>query len=257
MLGRLDCAAMPRPLVLLIAVALLACSRPQPSAEYERARQLWTGLVQARADDAVEDPRADEVLALLDSVPRDSADAAAAAELRARIEGERKVRSEERARREKLVAGAGAAPETPSVGGREPGAPGGAIEDVEARPPAGVPLATGMKLDDFRAAYGKCFEERGPVQLTGADGGPRPGAMWVMKDDEACRKEHAPLAGQAVLFAGGALAGIAPAASARKVETRRQVQLGRLPDGGVGIREGGEVVPVPAGAKLVMDGGSP
>jgi len=249
---------MPRPLALLAAVALLACSRPQPSAEYEHARQLWTGLVQARADDAAEDPRADEVLALLDRVPPDSADATAAAELRARIEGERKARSEERARREKLVAGAGAALATPGAGAPEPGAPAGAAQDVEARPPVGVPLAIGMKLDDFRAAYGRCFEERGPVQLTGADGGAaHPAAMWVMKDDEACRKELAPLAGQAVLFADGALAGVAPAASARKVETRRQVQLGRLPDGGLGIREGGKVVPVPAGAKLVVDGGAP
>jgi hypothetical protein len=247
---------MRRPFILLVAM-LLACSRPQPSPDYERARQLWTSLVQARADGAAEDPRADEVLALLDRVPPDSADAAGAAELRARIEGERKARGEERARREKLVAGAGAVQAMPALSAQEPGAARPPAQEAAAAP-TGVPLAMGMKLDDFRAAYGKCFEERGAVQLTGADGGaPRPAVLWVMKDDEACKKEHAALAGQAVLFAGGALAGVAPASSARQVESRRQVELGTLPDGGVGIREGGKVVPVPAGATLVLDGGTP
>ncbi len=49
----------------------------------------------AETDEAAEDPCADEVRALLDGVPRDSADAAAAAELRGRIEGERKAHVEE------------------------------------------------------------------------------------------------------------------------------------------------------------------
>ncbi len=236
----------------MFALALLvACSRPQPSADYERARQLWTGLVQARGEEAAEDPRADEVLALLDRVPKESADAAAAAELRGRIEGERKSHLEELARRQKLVAGAGEAPSMPVGSVPAPEA------QAEPQPAAAPALALGMKLDEFRASYGDCFESKGPVRLTSSDGGaPRAAQMWVMKADEGCRNKNPKLVGQALLFADGALAGTGPAASVKEVEIVRRVELGTLPDGGLGERVDGGVVPLPAGARLVLDGGS-
>lgn len=237
-----------RWLALASLAALLACSRPRPSPDYDRAQQLWTALVQARGDAAAEDPRADEVLALLDRVPRDGVDAPAAAELRGRIEGERKAHVEELARRQKLVAGAGASAAAP----RDSAAP--AAEAGPARPAA---LAPGMKLEAFREAYGECFEPLGPAQLTSPDGGaPRSGEMWVMKDDAACREKHPQLAGQAVLFAEEALVGVAPAASARKERVVRQAELGRLPDGGIGEVVDGGVVPLPAGAEVILDGGA-
>jgi hypothetical protein len=229
------------------AIAMvLACSRPQLSPDYDQARQLWTTLVQTRGDAAAEDPRADEVLALLDRVPRDSADAPAAAELRGRIEGERKAHVEELARRQRLVAGAGAIPSAPS----EPGAP-----TTEPRPPSRAALVPGMKLEVFRESYGDCFESTGPAQLTSADGGAaHPGEMWAMKDDAGCREKHPQLAGEVVLFAEEALVGVAPAASAKKVV--RQVEIAPLPDGGVGERVDGGVVPLPPGAEIVADGGA-
>jgi hypothetical protein len=42
---------------------LLACSRPQPSPEYEQARALWTTVMQERGTDAGDDPRAQAVSA--------------------------------------------------------------------------------------------------------------------------------------------------------------------------------------------------
>jgi hypothetical protein len=234
--------------------ALLACSRPQPSPDYERARQLWTSLVQTRGDAAAEDPRTDEVLALLERVPKESPDAPAAAELRGRIEAERKSHVEELARRQRLVAGAGEAPDMPAGSGAAtaegPAEPGPA--------PARVPaVVVGMKLDEFRASFGDCFDSKGSVQLTSPDGGPpRAGQMWAMKDEEGCRGKYPQLAGQMVLFADGALAGISPAASVKRVETVRPVELGRLPDGGLGERVDGGVVPLPEGARLLLDGGA-
>jgi hypothetical protein len=255
----LDFAAMirsGRPLLPTRALALgalailLACSRPQPSPDYDRARQLWTSLVQSRGDAAAEDPRADEVLVLLDRVPKDSSDAAAAAELRGRIEGERKAHVEELARRQKLVAGAGSIPSVPAA----PGGP--AAEDVRPSRPAAPALVPGMKLEAFREGYGDCFESKGPVQLSSPDGGAsRPAEMWVMKGDAACRDKHPQLAGQAALFAAGALVGMAPVASAKTVQVRRQVELAPLPDGGLGERVDGGVVPLPPGAEIIMDGG--
>ncbi len=243
---------MLRILLMFAFAALLACSRPQPSPDYERARQLWTSLVQARGEGAAEDPRADEVLALLDRVPKESLDAPAAAELRGRIEGERKGHVEELARRQRLVAGAGEAPDMPAGSGAA--AAGGPAEPGPARAPA---LTVGMKLDEFRASFGDCFDSKGSVQLSSPDGGhPRAGQMWVMKEEEGCRGKYPQLAGQVVLFADGALAGVSPAAAVKRVETVRPVELGTLPDGGLGERVDGGVVPLPEGARLLLDGGA-
>jgi hypothetical protein len=232
-----------------LAAALLACSRPQPSPEYEQARARWTALVQARGDDAAEDPGAEEVLALLGRVPPSSADAADAAALRTRIEGDRRARAEERARREKLDAAAGAPQAMPSAATEGAKAPGGAAERAEA-----AALPAGMKEQEFRDAYGDCFAPQGGIDVAGADGGAaQRGEMWTLKPDPSCREKHPSLDGKVVVFSGGALAGVAPAAAVRKVERREQVKVGALPDGGVGILVDGGVAPVPAGATLSVD----
>jgi hypothetical protein len=242
---------MVRLVLAAAAAALLAgCSRPRPSPEYERARADWTALVQARGDAAPEDPAAGEVLALLARVPAESADAAAAAELRQRIEGERRARSEERARREKLVAAAGApqAIPAPSEGGG-----GAAATSAERAARDEVASLRGEKLEDFRAARGDCFERRGPVSVTSADGGARPGELWALKPGDACREKYPALESQVVVFTDGALSDVAPAASVRTSERRERVALGALPDGGIGIAVDGGVMPIPPGATLEVD----
>jgi hypothetical protein len=240
---------------MALAVAILACSRPRPSPEYGEARQLWTDVVRARGDGAAEDPRADEVLALLERVPHDSLDAPAAAELRGRIEGERKARLDELRRREELVAAAGAIPSMPATGSSSASAPTGA--QAERAPPRA--LVPGMKLEEFREKYGRCFERRGPVQVTSPGGGaPRPGEMWAMKDSESCREEDPQLVGQLVLFSGGAFVGLGSKDELKTMEVRREVEVGTLPDGSLGEKVDGKVVPFPEGAKLErVDGGKP
>jgi hypothetical protein len=234
---------------------LAACSRPQPSPEYERARALWSEIVKARADDASQDPRADEVLALLAQVPSSSADATAAGELRGRIEGDRKARAEERERRERLVAQAGAPQEMPSGGSAVAPPPAPAGEGESAAPAPAIRI--GMTVKELEKEFGDCFARREPVRIGGGpDGGAREGDLWAMKDDEGCRARHAALVGQGILVAGGQVAGVSPLDKARKVEVRRVVELAPLPDGGAGMRVDGGVVPLPAGATVTpLDGG--
>jgi hypothetical protein len=244
-----------RTLVLACAAAA-ACHRPAPSPDFERARQAWTALVQERGDDAAEDARAGDVLALLGRVPADSLDAAAAQELRDRIERERQAREGERRRRAELVAKAGAPTEAPAVGAAPAPAPEAAVQPRAPEPIEG--LAVGTKLDAFRAAHEGCVEPRGPVRLAGRDGGGAAGETWALKPGEPCATRFHHLAGQLVVFAGGALAGVSPATAVKRVDVRENVELGRLPDGGVGIRTDGGVVPPPAGSRVeVLDGGRP
>jgi hypothetical protein len=246
--------------LFLVLAALLACARPQPSPDYEHALQLWTRLVQARGFDAAEDPGADEVLALLDRVPKDSLDAAAAADLRKRIAQDRAARAAERARREALTAAAGEAVSASGAGegaaepaGREPAgavarAPGAAL-------PGG--LTPGMKIEDVKAAYGDCVEERGPAELDPGDGGTsRPARLLSLREGD-CRTRHPALAGQAVVFVDDALVVVSSLANAKRTEVTRTMDLGKLPDGGVGMVTDGGVVPLPVGATLrSLDGGS-
>ncbi|MFL5261187.1 MAG: hypothetical protein ACJ79L_02110 [Anaeromyxobacteraceae bacterium] len=234
--------------------ALVACSRPRPSPEYEEARQRWAAIAREQGDAAAEDPRADGVLSLLAKVPAESLDAPGAAELRARIEGERRARAEERERRARLVAGAGALPSMPASsagGGAGAGGAGAPAEGPGATPAA---LAPGTTLDAFRAATGDCFERRGPIQIGAPDGGAAsPGEAWALRGDAGCQERWAAASGKLVLFTGGSLTALSPASAARTVETRERVKLGTLPDGGVGILTDAGVVAPPPGAQIIPD----
>ncbi len=247
---------MARRLVTLgLALLLVACSRPRPSPEYDRARTLWGEIVRARPAAPADDPRSDEVLRLLDAVPRDSADAADASALRDRIARERAEGAAERARREELARRAGPAEALPAPsaapGNGGPTRAGGAPQQ-----PALPPLATGMKLDDFRAAYGSCFAPGGAVQITSTERSPRAGEMWVMKDDPRCREAHPSLVGQTVLFADGTIAGVSPVSAMKRIEVRREVQLAPLPDGSTGMVVDGAVVPLPPGTTVAPPAGA-
>jgi hypothetical protein len=226
-------------MVALLA-SLLACSRsPKPSPDYERARSLWTTVVVERGMDAGDDPRAEEVLALLDRVPNESPDAAAAADIRSRISSLRKDSEAERERRARVLGrldgSTGAQPSEDTSGAAAPGRPA---------------LAMGMKLEEFRVACGECVEPKGPVKLEAAGGAHRDGEMWVLKDGDDCRARHPQLVDRAAVFVGGALASLSPLSSMRTVEVRRQVELAPLPGGGQGMVVDGKVVPLPPGSKV-------
>jgi hypothetical protein len=247
-------AATAQRCLYILAASLLACSSPRPSPEYERARSLWTEIVAARPQAPAEDPRADEVLALLRRVPHDSADAPAAAELRERIEAERREVAADRARRERLAAGAAApAPPLPPPARGLATVSGRGSPEADASPP---PLPPGLKLEEFRSRYGTCFDDAGPATVTMPDAGPREGVVWLMKDDARCREAYPRLAGQVAVFVGGALAGVRPREELRRVETRREAEVVPLPDGGVGMRVDGGIVPLAPNARVLpVDGG--
>ena len=261
---------MTRLLAAACAVALACTPSPKPSPDYERARQLWTDLVQQKPDAAADDPRADEVLALLDRVPKDSSDAAAAADLRGRIAEQRQALAAERKHRAELegaaAAKAGPTAVPPEAGGEGAQRPPPRRRPEErtqpgAAPDAGpAPSATpAMTLEAFRAEHGDCVEPKGPIQIT-APGGRMTGAAeaWGLKPGAACAEKNPGLAGKVAIFAEGKLASLRPASDVVKTETRREVTLGTLPDGGVGMVVDGGVVPLPPGATLrVLDGGTP
>jgi len=232
--------------IAALLAGLLACSRPQPSPEYEQARELWTTVVTERGEDAGDDSRTQEVLSLLDRVPKESLDATPAADIRSRISSLRAASAAERERLARILARVGAPADAPPQG------PG------QGRARTGVPpapaLAPGMKLDEFRVAYGECVQAKGPVKLEVPGESARDAEMWVLKEGDACREQHPQLADRAAVFVEGVLASLSPLSSMRTVEVRRQVELAPLPGGGQGMVVDGKVVPLPPGAKVVEGG---
>lgn len=247
-----------RARLALLAAALAAapaCQRTPgpPSPEYAEARTRHVALVARFADDADAQPEMDQVLALLERVPEDSVDAPAARDLATRIAEGRKRLAAERAERERRIAAAGPAPWAPSGG--VPGAAGSAAPQEE-RPA----ISLGMKLEEFKAAHGECFEAGSPLQIEtpGADGGmtARPGEVWALKGDPACQERYPGQVGQVAIFSGGALLALRPAsdlkASVKKVPGKVEV-FSRLPDGGYQAVEGAQLLP--DGGVSLADGG--
>lgn len=244
-------------IALVATILLISCARPKSSADYALALNAWTMLVGQLGDEAALDPRSDEVLAILARVPDNSLDAESAKDLRMRIESERKTQTEERARRQKLVAAAGVVPTMPAMTGS------GSDQPQAIPAPRSPALVPGTKIEEFRETYGDCFGSKGSVELTSPNAPPRFGEMWVMNDDPKCREKHPSLTGKVALFSDGALVALTTESAAKKTTTRTEVttdvEVQRLPDGGVGIRTAdGGIRPIPPGSTLVMpDGGKP
>jgi hypothetical protein len=241
---------------LLLAVALAACSEPRaPSAEYAEARRRHAGLVASRPADAAALPEMDDVVALLARVPASSADAEAAAELRGRIDAERRALAAEQDRRRQLVERA-AAP-------------------VRVEAPAAAPVAAdgpfrlvpGMKLAEFRARAGDCFVRKGDVELVEGEK-KRAAEVWGLATGSGCAERHPAQVGQLIVFADDAYVTVRPEAAAttrveRKTETRREERVERievvpLPEGGYGrLRPDGKTEPLPKGATLKLEAPPP
>lgn len=244
-----------RLVVLACLLLSSACRRSSgpPSPEFEEAQRRRVDLVSRYADDADGRPEMESVLALLDRVAPDSADAPLAAEMKARILEGRKL-AEAQARREQAVAAAGPASFSFAEGGTGGGAGGSAAD----RPS----LALGLKIAAFREAYGDCFEMRTPVevQMPTADGGTqaREGEAWGLKESPECRERHPDRANQVVLFVRETLVATRLASDLKRTEVQvpekgplRAVEAEQLPDGGlvpkrdadggyIDVKDGGE-----------------
>jgi hypothetical protein len=244
--------ALSRFAVLLLVLAG-ACKKPEllPSADYERARLLHVDLLARYYSDAYARPEIDEILALLERVPVDSADAEAAADLKGRVLEGRRLAQEHRAELDRLLEAAG-----PVQGGMQPsgGSAGtaGATETGEP-PPVALRLSIGMKLEDFKTVFSDCFEMKTPIQIAGLDGpdaAPQPGEAWGVKDTPECKERYAAQAQSYVLFAGGVLKAIRPASEAVRTEVKEKakpetIDAVKLPDGRYARKTKDGLVPIP------------
>lgn len=204
--------------LLLVAFVAAGC-RPdaRPSAEYEKASKLWLAAVTERAEDAAEDPRANEALSLARAVSPESIDSQAAQALVARIEQARKEAQERRDRPEPSPAPL-VSDTTPAIAAADPFAE----PPVEPVPPPAV----GSPEADFRERYGDCVRVDSPfIEARGT----RQGEAWVLTDDETCRETHPELADKLVFVLGGKIFNVAPRAAVVQVV---QTDAGWLPESG-------------------------
>lgn len=238
--------------MLLLAAA---CAQPPaPAPAYAEARRRHAELLAAHPRDAASRPEMDEVLALLAQVPTASADGAAAAELRGRIEAERTVLAEEAERRAAAVQKA-TEPAPLSAGSAAALAP--------AAPPAPLRLASGAKLADLKERGADCFERKGDVEIV--DGEKKlAGEAWGLKELPECAERFPAERAQWLLFADGGYVASRPSAEAttrvekkgeaRTVEQVERIEVAPLPGGGYGRKtKDGKVEPLPKGAKLQLD----
>jgi len=240
------------PLALALAAGLAACSRPQPSPEYEKARQLHAALVARSPLDPYAQPQMAQVLELLAQVAPDSLDAEAAKALREKVEGELKAQAEERTRRARLVEGAGRpaapTPEPAAAPLEAAAAPLAEAAAPEARPPSS--LTAGTSLAEFQKTKGECFEAKAPARIAGEGGKSIEGQAWGLKESEACKKAHPDEVGRMVLFADGKLLDVRQASEAKEKGVTRRIEGELRPDGTIGLPRG---VELPPGAKVQWD----
>jgi hypothetical protein len=239
-------------IAVLLALALLApgCRKSRlPSEAYRQARAQHVELLGHYAEDGYDRPEAEAILGLLEQVPADSADAEAAAELKTRILAGQKRLSERRAAQDKALAAAGPITDVPT-GGSAVGAGGAPAGGGE---PAAPRIAPGMKLDDFKAAFGDCFESKTSLNVTGVggpDAGPKPGEAWGVKETKECQERHAAEAKSYVVFTEGVLRTVRPKSDVVKTEVtetkREKIEAVQLPDGGYARETDGGLVPIPS-----------
>jgi hypothetical protein len=208
--------------LLLVLVGACKKSAPLPSADYERARVLHVEILGRYYNDAYGRPEIEEILALLDRVPADSADAEAAGELKNRVLEGRKLLEERRAERERVLQAAG-----PVEWGMHPSGESAGTTGEAEPPPVALRISIGMKLEDFKTVFSDCFEMKTPIQiqgLGGPDAAPQPGEAWGVKDTPECKERHAAQAQSYVLFAGGVLKAIRPVSEAVRTEVKEKAK---------------------------------
>ncbi len=244
---------MRTPLALTLALALAACQRPQPSADYEQGRALHAALVARSPLDPYAQPQMAEVVELLARVPADSLDAEAARTLREKVDSELKAQAEERTRRARLVAGAGGSAALPAMAqsAAPADAPPAPAEQPapEAERPASQ-LSAGTTLAEFQKSQGECFEAKAPARIQG-EGTSVAGQAWGLKETEACKKAHPDEVGRVVLFADGKLLDVRDSAETRVEKgTSKRIEGEVRPDGTYALPKG---VELPPGDKVKWD----
>ncbi len=191
-------------LIGLVAAAG-ACKRAKPSNEYTEAAGLHSTLVARLGDAAYADDEMSRVEGLLDKVPADSTDAAAAAELKRLIGSERKRIEDERLAHEREMESLLDAPTTtdsPRAVDPPPEAP---TADTDAGS-SYLELTPGMSVDDLKKVSGDCFASTGPIKLRRPDKTEVDGELFERRDTGTCRERFEHYAGRVLVFRDGKLA---------------------------------------------------
>ncbi len=212
----------------MLAAALLAfaaCRKPKPSPAYTEASGAYTTLLAKLGDDAYADDEMTRIEGLLASVPGDSLDAQAAAELKAKINAERTRVAQEAAEHERAMASA-LAPTSPDPAPRGAEAPSAAAGEPDAG--ASSDFRAGMTLDELRKVSGGCFTSAGPLTLRNPDGSEAPAEMFERLDSTLCNTRYAKYGERFLVFRDGKLAGDFPRSSLT------QIKIGGGSAGGAG-----------------------
>ena len=211
--------------VVAFALALAGCKKsPKPSIEYLKAKGDYDVLVAREGDDAYFSYDMGQIEGLLNKVPPDSLDTAAAAALLQEIDARRKEIQSEREQREKAAAEANK-PAVFESDNRPPPTPQPAAVAIDAAPKNAMPKV-GMTVSEFESQFGGCFSS-GP-QISMADTKEKVGT-YVMKDITNCRERHPDLKETMVLVKDSKVMSMA---SRKEMKKRTQ-----LPDGGVLIED--------------------
>jgi len=226
---------MTRAVAWMLALTLLGagCSRKEPSPEFTRASEKFNKLYAKQLDDAYLDPGMREVEALLEKVPPDSLDAAAAQQLLARIrEGRAKFEAADKERAAAMAqarvpptfTGASVSTPTASV---TPNPAARAAADAGAGAAPAVPTA-GMSTRDFNRYFGDCFEPAGPVEVNGR--GPRD--SFAMADSARCRQQLPTLVNSVVLADAQTVMGVVPKSALQRTLVDGGTPVPAAPDAG-------------------------
>ncbi|WNG47436.1 hypothetical protein F0U60_27430 [Archangium minus] len=221
---------------LLLSAAPVACRKPaQPSEAYAQAHMRFGKLYAAKGDDAFVDPELAQVESLLAQVPADSLDAAAANELRARIQnGKQQAAARDKAKADVLnqVRDPGTMPadSTAAAGAAEPPSEAEAPAEVaDAGTDAGTAGAPGIgtSVAELASAFSGCFQKGEPLEVKGRGTRDR----WELADRVACRQQYGQLQDQVMIVEDGKVLGMVPRSAIQELPSDGGT-TGSTPDGG-------------------------
>jgi hypothetical protein len=200
---------------LLLVAAPIACRKPaQPSEEFSQARTRFGKLYAEKGDGAFVDPEIEQIEATLARVPPDSLDAAAARDLRARIQAGRQEAQTRAKAQEDALAKARTPGEMPS--GFKPlplPKPAPPEEPVDAGPPAPAMPQVGTLASELASGFSGCFRKGDPLEVTGRGLRDR----WELQDRAACRQQYGALQEQVLIIEEGKVIALAPKSAIKEL----------------------------------------
>jgi hypothetical protein len=215
---------------VLVALVLLAgCPKPKPSLEYTEASGSYTSLVAKLGDDAYTDPEMTRIEGLLQKVPAESLDAAAARELLARIATERKRAASDAAAQQKAMDDAVKPvdlPDSPRSDDNTPPAQG--TVDPKTMDPG---IKRGMTPEELKKATGDCFGFSDNIKLRNADGTDTDGVIYERRDFNYCKDKYGAYEGRVLIFRDDKLVGNFDKGEIRHEQVKNDEVPNKPPDG--------------------------